>query len=165
MAVAQRVRQFFAALTAALGPDEEHVAERYLSPEQLALFRSMPVNDRRHALEVLHRILTAGHSEPDLLRAALLHDAGKARAAAGLATRVAVVLLARIDPRLVDLLARRGGTGWRHSLYLYWHHAEFGATLAASAGSSHKVYDLIANHSHGSADPLAQALHEADERS
>jgi hypothetical protein len=37
----------------------------------------MPVADRRHALDVVDRLLHAGHEDPDLLAAALLHDAAK----------------------------------------------------------------------------------------
>ncbi len=37
----------------------------------------MPVADQRHALDVVARLRAAGLTDPDLLAAALLHDAGK----------------------------------------------------------------------------------------
>ena len=169
MPFAYRVRQFFSALTARVAAEERATPARYLSGEQLALFLAMPINDQRHALNVLYRLLAAGHDHPHLLQAALLHDAGKAQGRLGLATRVAVVLLRRIDGRIVDQLANAGGARWRRALYVHAHHAAIGAELAAAAGSPAPVVRLIRGHGRAGAcragDDLARALHAADEES
>ncbi len=48
-----------------------------LSPGELLLFERMARFDQRHALDVYHTLLRGGHTDPLLLRAALLHDCGK----------------------------------------------------------------------------------------
>ena len=42
------------------------------------LFDAMPHNDQHHSLNVLRSLRTAGHTEPALMQAALLHDVAKA---------------------------------------------------------------------------------------
>ena len=41
------------------------------------LFVAMPLDARRHSLNVLATLLAAGYDDPDLCAAALLHDMGK----------------------------------------------------------------------------------------
>jgi hypothetical protein len=71
-----RVGQFVAHVRARVDPAEEDLVDRVLPPEAQALFRGMPVADRRHGLDVAQRLLAAGHDDRDLLGAALMHDAG-----------------------------------------------------------------------------------------
>ena len=40
----------------------------------------MSVSDQRHSLNVMRTLRRQGHTEPDLLAAALLHDVGKSAA-------------------------------------------------------------------------------------
>ncbi len=78
MAALYRVRQFALALAAHLRPGavDEAPAAACLSPAALALFRRLSPPERRHSLRVLARVQAAGGHDPDLLAAALLHDAG-----------------------------------------------------------------------------------------
>ena len=64
---------------------------------RVALFDAMPVADRRHGLDVAERLLRRGHDDPDLLGAALLHDAAKGHRMR-LWHRVAGVLLEALAP-------------------------------------------------------------------
>ncbi|MDP9250957.1 MAG: hypothetical protein M3O78_06280, partial [Chloroflexota bacterium] len=72
-----RVEQFFGHLTARVAPDELEEARRILPAAAWPLFAAMPIADRRHALDVTQRLIVAGRDDPDLLCAALLHDAAK----------------------------------------------------------------------------------------
>jgi putative nucleotidyltransferase with HDIG domain len=153
------------ALTTRVSGEDRAIAGQYLTPAQLVLFCAMPINDQRHALDVLHQLLVAGRREPELLQAALLHDVGKSRGRVGLITRVLIVLLRRIDGRLIEWLAAARGAAWRQSLYVHAHHARIGAELAEGVGSSPEVVRLIRQHGDRPGDQLARALYEADERS
>jgi hypothetical protein len=59
-------------------PDDAWALER-LSPEEAPLYQAMDVRDREHALEVAQTLLSRHPDAPDYaVRAALLHDSGKA---------------------------------------------------------------------------------------
>jgi hypothetical protein len=133
---------------------------------QYALLIPLSPYDRAHHLEVYERLLSAGHADPDLLRASLLHDVGKAdgRGRVRLQHRVARVVLRRVTPELLRRLGSRPSRMW-HGLYLAENHAALGAQAACEAGASPRCCDLIAAHESEPPwdNPLLAALIAADE--
>ena len=141
----------------------------------------MARSDQRHCLDVYHTLRRAGHEDECLLRAALLHDAGKGRPA-GLAGgrgsgwpmtvwhRVAIVLLQAFTwrdagPRWLARLAA-DGRGWKAPFGLHAGHAEAGARQAEEAGCAPEVVGLIRDHHGGGAEGDQErlcALRWADE--
>jgi putative nucleotidyltransferase with HDIG domain len=124
-----------------------------LPAAQAALFMRMPRSDQRHCLDVYHTLVQAGYQEEDLLRAALLHDVGKAagRTAGRRMTifhRVAVVLLQGFPPIGPRWLARwvADGRGWKAPFAIHVRHAQVGAEWAAEAGCSPTFVALIRDH-------------------
>ena len=85
-----RVRQFRAHLRATVAPGERSALVTWTTPAQLALFDAMHVADRRHGLDVVASLRAEGVTDPDLLIAGLLHDAGKGQT--GVWPRVAYTL-------------------------------------------------------------------------
>ncbi len=121
----------------------------------------MSVSDQRHSLDLCERLRFDGHTEPDLLRAALLHDVGKAAGSLPLLARVAYSLVVMTSPGIADWLCG-SPTGWRSAFYLAAHHPEIGAAAAARAGASSRVVDLIAGHSDPGSDSLSRILYTYD---
>jgi len=160
--LAHRVAQFFGHLTARVDPLEEAAARELLAGAAWPLFAAMPTADRRHALDVSGRLTAAGHHDPDLLAAALLHDAAKGPRMR-LWHRVAGVLLETVAPRALARLASSDQRSWRYPFHLYLHHAALSADAALAVGCSQRTAALI----RGSAEPadlaLAAALRRADE--
>ena len=118
-------------------------------PEGVALFLRMTKRDQRHSLDVQQSLLNAGHDQPDLLAAALLHDVAKTAQPGRrlkLSHRVAVVLLQAIKPGWVEQVARSDPDDWRYPFYLHRHHPEIGARLARDAGCSLLAVSLIRRH-------------------
>src|SRR6187455_2014836 len=74
---ASRARQFRAHLWASVTPEERAALAPWIAPAQLELFDTMHLADRRHGLDVVASLRAEGVTEPDLLVAGLLHDAGK----------------------------------------------------------------------------------------
>ena len=60
-----RVGQFVSHLTARVTPDDEAAAHRVLPANAWELFDRMPVADRRHGLDVAHRLLAQGIDDRD----------------------------------------------------------------------------------------------------
>jgi hypothetical protein len=126
------------------------------------LFAEMPVADRRHALDVAARLAAADHQDPDLLGAALLHDAAKGDRLR-LWHRVAGVLLQAVAPRALARLASPDERSWRYPFHLYLHHAALSADAALAAGCSPRLADFIRGFTGPSDAALAAALHRADD--
>jgi len=177
MSAVYRVRQFARAAGVWLRPyaarDERPGGEAldgYLSAGGLALFRAMPRYDRAHALAVFDTLRQAGHTDPDLLAAALLHDAGKTVHPKGrlyLWHRVAAVLARAWRPELLEQIGRDRPGSWRRPFFVQVHHAELSAELAQQVRCSPRTVALIRHHEDApdvSDDPLLAALQAADSR-
>jgi hypothetical protein len=159
-----RVGQFIGHLTARVRADEAALAHRVLPPAAWPLFAAMPVADRRHGLDVVQRLFAAGHDDPELLQAALLHDAAKGRRMR-LWHRVTGVLLEAVAPRALARLASPEPGSRRHPFHLYLHHADLSADAARAAGCSERAASFIRGTAPETEARLAAALHAADEAS
>lgn len=124
----------------------------------------MPVADRRHGLEVARRLLAAGFDDPELLAAALLHDAGKGHRLR-VWHRTAGVLLGALTPRLLQRIASPDPASAGYPFHLYLEHAAISADAALAAGCSPRTAALIRGSAAAADAPLAAALHAADEAS
>lgn len=145
--VRYRVGQFLRALTARVPDEEVEQAITVLPPEARALFRRQAAQDQHHALAVYHTLCRAGHTNPQLLAAALLHDVGKAAARLPAWQRAVIVLLDRFAPRLLARLGRGKPQGWRRRPFVvHALHAEVGARWAQEAGCSPLTVALIRRH-------------------
>jgi len=159
-----RVSQFVAHIRARVEPAEAASVRRVLPSRAADLFDAMPVADRRHALDVAARLVAGGHDDPDLLAAALLHDAAKGRRM-GLWHRIAGVLLEAFAPGLLRRLASADPASWRHPFHLYLHHADLSADLVLVAGCSERTAAFIRGEATGKDARLQRALTRADDAS
>lgn len=149
---------------ARVDPAEVALVQRILPPGGASLFASMPVADRRHGLDVAERLLQGGHDDPDLLGAALLHDAAKGHRMR-LWHRVAGVLLEAFAPSVLRRLASPDRGSWRHPFHLYLHHAPMSAELARAAGCAPRLGAFIRGEADGDDARLLHALTVADDAS
>ncbi|MFN8474671.1 MAG: hypothetical protein U0822_20945 [Anaerolineae bacterium] len=151
-----RVGQVGYSLTARWAPTDES-ALAVLSPAERALFDRMRPADRAHAMRVARRVRLARYDDPSLIKAALLHDVGKAGHGIHLLHRVLRVLLAVLLPWLLTRIAATD-TGWHEPFYALVHHAAIGADLLASAGSDPLAVALVRYHD-TRGTPAALAAH------
>jgi hypothetical protein len=154
-----KARQFRAHLRAVVAHEERAGLVAWTTPDQLALYDSMHVADRRHGLDVVAALRGEGVDERDVLLAGLLHDAGKGDT--GVWSRV-----------MYSLGGRYGSWIWRiagivpavrRSLERLRDHAETSAMLASGAGCSPRTVELI-RHQDAPTDPdYGELLRLADE--
>ena len=159
-----RVGQLVAHVRARVDPVEEAFVQRVLQPRAHALFATMPIADRRHGLDVAERLLAQGQDDPDLLAAALLHDAAKGHRMR-LWHRVTGVLLEALAPSILRRLARRDHESWRHPFHLYLHHEGMSADLVDAAGCSPRVGGFIRGVGEDADASMLRALKAADDAS
>jgi hypothetical protein len=147
-----RVRQFGSALATRGRPLAE--AERtevrvWLPAAAWPLFDAMPHNDQHHSLNVLRSLRAAGHTEPALMQAALLHDAAKSTGGVIIFHRIAVVLLKVARPDWAARLTQTSAPSRGNLRYPFWvlaNHPQLGAELAAAAGCDPLAMTLIRRH-------------------
>jgi hypothetical protein len=103
------------------------------------VYDGMHLADRRHGLDVVAALRTAGESDPEVLLAGLLHDAGKGDT--GMLPRIVHALgQARITwPALAVVRL----PGMRAALSRLRDHAETSARLAEEAGCTVRTVELI----------------------
>ena len=160
MSATYRVRQFASALLARVSPDDLREADKVLPPDAQKLFRRMSVSDQRHSLNVMQTLRRQGHTEPDVLAAALLHDVGKSAAWIPPWHRVIIVLTQRFAPGVLAWLTRGEPRGWRRPFVIHRQHTEIGAEWATQAGCSALAVSLIRRHQ----EPLRRAPQDEQER-
>jgi len=141
----------------------------YLNPSQIVLFRRMHPSEQAHAMEVLEQLRKAGHDEPELLAAALLHDVGKILSPLSACERAMIVLGQHFFPGLAKRLSQGAPRGLHHAFVVSERHAAWSADLAAQTGASARTIDLISRHQDPLPDPprslterLLAALQNAD---
>lgn len=155
-----RVRQFARAASARVPEHERRAAQHLLGAALYRLFAAMRRNDQRHALDVLTTLRDLGEQDVVVLRAALLHDAGKARAPFTIVERSAAVFLAAAAPAM---LARITRTGWGVRYQRYQDHARRGAQLIRDAGGDALLAQVVAEHHEPAGTlPQTQRLRFAD---
>ena len=128
-------------------PAERADLATWVTPAQLAVFDGMHVADKRHGLDVVATLRAGGSTDPELLIAGLLHDAGKGPTV-GVWPRVAWSLGEAYGDRVLRLARRL--PGFSRALDLLRDHAESSALLAEHAGCTARTVELIRNQ----AEPL-----------
>ncbi|EFO80485.1 hypothetical protein OSCT_1710 [Oscillochloris trichoides DG-6] len=163
--LAYRVRQFTAALHALVSDEERHLVAALLSPSEQRLFNQMPTYDQRHCLDVYYTLVAANHTDPILLRGAIIHDCGKVDddgRPMGLLWYVAATIIKRL-PALYLALAKEG-YGPLRPLRVYAEHAWRGAHMAAQAGAPAEMVMMLRHYHDPAPQGRAALLQWADEQ-
>jgi hypothetical protein len=158
---AAKIRRTCRYLCGRISSDERDELGRWLAPAQLVLFERMARPDQRHGLDVVAGLRAQGVTDPDLLVAGLVHDAGKGPSAR-LAHRVAWSLGQKYGTWIWRVAGRLPTLG--RGLDRLRHHADVSADLAAQAGCSPRSVELIRRQDNpvDEAGRLLRAIDEAN---
>jgi len=176
-----RTRQFWQVVGRRRTDSDLELAESVLTPAEYDLFQQMSRSDQAHSIRVLRFLLEKGQHQPDLLKAALLHDVGKSIFPLHIWERVIIVLSKAIIPKKVSVWGSspmdedQGFMCWRRGFIVSEQHPEWGAQMAAEASVSALTRTLIRYHhvalpvgrevDQSLEERLLRALQAADEES
>jgi hypothetical protein len=151
--LAYRSRQFWHALVSQRRRVMNEGLLPHLTPVQLVLFRQMQSSEQSHAYRVLQRLEAVGQTDPDLLKAALLHDVGKILHPLSIFDRIIIVLGKRFFSRAARRWSEGSARGLRLPFVVSERHPEWGADLVAQTGASPRTVELVRRHQ---AQPLPE---------
>ena len=159
MTLLYRVQQFRQDLFAGpLSASAEAFVARTLSTEQHKLFHRFVKSEQWHSYRVANMLQAAGHDQPDLLVAALLHDIGKTQSPISVFERSLIVLAQWFLPNRVADWGAGEAVGWKRPFVVKMQHPEWGAIMAESVGCSPITVSLIRRHQ----DTLSNTKNEED---
>ncbi|WP_420627238.1 HD domain-containing protein [Candidatus Leptofilum sp.] len=145
--VRYRLWQFWQVVTAVpLEPAAREEVAAILSASELSLFDQFSPNDQRHSYRVMKMLQDAGHSQPALLVAALLHDVGKTKLHLTIWERSLIVLASILLPRQTAVWGQGEAVGWKRPFVVKVQHPIWSAEMAAAAGSLPQAIELIRRH-------------------
>jgi hypothetical protein len=157
-----RMRQFLRYITGRVSRAEHDGLRTWLTESQLELFDEMHRADRRHGLDVVAALRRAGHDDPDLLVAGLLHDCGKGRSL-HVWHRIGWSLSEHYGERVRHMQLRL--PTFKAAFATLEAHADKSAEMAIAAGCSERTAELIRHQAEPQDEELGVALRLADEAS
>lgn len=147
MGVFYRLGQFWRIVTAVpLSPLAQQEVRAILRDAEYALFGRFAASDQWHSYRVYRMLVEAGHTHPDLLTAALLHDVGKTCVHLTVWHRTWIVLGQVFWPGKLAAWGEGEAIGWKRPFVVKAQHPDWGAEMAAAAGSSALAVALIRQH-------------------
>jgi len=148
-----RLKRLYKAFVQSQAKPDDDWALAELNTEEALVYRAMDVRDREHAVRVAKRLLERYPDAPGFaVRAALLHDCGKALRPYRPLERILTSLFDLEVP--IEPLSR----GWRGAWQIRRYHAEYGAMRILDP----EVAQIVREH-HRPESLWARRLHEVDE--
>lgn len=142
-----RVWQFWQLLSKRISPEQQAEVRGWLSPALYDVFCKLNLAEQHHAYQVRTTLVAAGHTEPDLLTAALLHDVGKSQMPLAVWEKVAIVLGNRFFAQTAKAWGQNQVVSWwRRPFINAYQHPAWGADLVAGAGAPARVVELVRRH-------------------
>lgn len=137
-----RIKQFFWAATAKLKEEDIKFASNYLNDYEKSLLFSLPVFEQAHSIKVarcvLEECLKRDSYDVLLIKAALLHDVGKANSSLNIVTKAILVIMDKIFSKTMKRLT------FIKSVNAYYNHPEI--ALKYLDNTDEYIAFLIRNH-------------------
>lgn len=139
-----RLKQFLWAITAKVNKRDENFIEENLNEIERNLFYRLSKSDQKHCLRVAYEVKEickeSNLSDKILVKAALLHDIGKAECSMGVIDKSLLVI--------ADKILRGNLKKFKNikKVNAYYNHAESGYEILKKYDYDEKFLDLIRNH-------------------
>ncbi len=132
-------------------------ASAWLEENEVPVFYEQSAVDQHHAQQVAEWLLSKGHQDRVLVRAALLHDVGKACANITVVHRIVWVIGLHLGDAFGHCLARKSRV-----FQALLKHAELGASRLRGAQADPRVVALVAGQPLPGDEERGELLRQAD---
>lgn len=149
-------------LSPPLTPAAQEAVFAHLNPAQQQLFRQFSYGDQWHSYRVMCTLQAAGHTHPDLITAALLHDIGKIKTRFTAFDRSFEALVRKLLPKQAqkwENLSLQQCANWQKPFLVRAQHPHWSGELVNSTAASPLTLNLIRRHQ----DKLLEILTEEDQ--
>ena len=162
IAAIRRIRQGIRAIVSPALHIDYEMASRFLSPQQMSLFRRMQRSEQLHSLSVLRSVLAQGETSSDLAVAALLHDIGKVTYPMRIWQKTLVVLVRRMLPDMHQRWSKGNiQNRFKQASIVAVHHPQWSAQIMKTNGASDATVWLIEHHADAAAQWRSHPCYEA----
>lgn len=143
-----RVKQFYWAVFAHLKEKHNAFINSILNNEELSLFKALSINEQLHCIRVTKDVINQLSILKDisidrkelLIKAAMLHDVGKAKCPLNVMDKSILVLTDKLTNGKLKKYSKY------RKIHIYYYHAEEGAKILESKGYDKRLIYLIRNH-------------------
>ncbi|AOY78103.1 HD domain-containing protein [Clostridium formicaceticum] len=136
-----RIKQFFQGVTAKIYDEDIVFIKSHLSEKEQNLFFQLRKSEQRHCLNVAYGCHQEAPQNPDLVKAALLHDIGKIGSNLTLVNKSFVVIIQKLK-----LKGKMLPPFLQKALHYKNNHAELGYQLLLKLQLNDRILFLVRNH-------------------
>lgn len=151
-----RVKQFFLAMFAKITKEDEEFINRYLTKEDLNLFKKLPTHEKKHCINVAKYVINNNHNVSDfIIRATILHDIGKINSGLNPIFKSIIVIMNKVSEKLTRKLQ------FIKPIYVYYNHPYIGGEIYR--GINKEIAYIVENHHNYKIDnDTIKMIQEAD---
>jgi putative nucleotidyltransferase with HDIG domain len=139
-----RVKQFYWSITSRVSAKDEEFIKEYLNAQEICLFQKLPDYEKMHAIKVAKDVEKLYNGEEErkviLMKAALLHDIGKASHRLTPVNKSVIVILDSISSGRIKKYDNI------KKINVYYNHADIGYNMLKKFGYEERFLYLIKNH-------------------
>ncbi|MDV3429288.1 MAG: HDIG domain-containing protein [Bacillota bacterium] len=136
----KRIRQFLICIFSSLNSQDIEYIDNKLDIDIKDIFLKLSKYEKKHSILVAQAVEKEFKNDPDLAKAALLHDIGKTKYHINIIQKSLLVLFDRLTKGKLKKI-----TG-NKSIYIFYNHGQMGYDILKNSGYNERILFIVKNH-------------------